>query len=147
MNRHERRKAAAQSRQSEARQGKGRDGVATEGQSTGKGFEDFPPDYYEHIEKMAAKACQWHDEHPDADLKWIEQKDDGVILTGDLDVAARYLADSPDAFALLAWVDEQTERKGSLFQMLWALRRCGGLPMPDGSYYGVETTREKAVEA
>lgn len=106
----------------------------------------FPPEYYELVERMAKLAFDWYRAEPTApNLKWLEQKNDGVFVSGTLDVGARYLADSPDAFRLLAWLDEQTGGKATLNQAVWALRRCRALPMPDGSYYGVETVRESAA--
>lgn len=108
--------------------------------------EGAPPAYYEQIERAGKLVFEWvHAQPAPPDLRWVEQKDDGVFIAAALDVGARYLADSPDAFALLAWLDEQTGRKLTLNQALWALRRCRALPMPDGSYFGVSTSHESGA--
>jgi hypothetical protein len=115
-----------------------------EGKRAAEKGEGFPPQYYDDIEKAAKLIAEWvHAQPTPPDLRWIEQKDDGVFIAAALDDAgASYLADSPDAFALLAWLDEKTGRKLSLNQAMWALRRCRALPLPDGSYYGVTTSHE-----
>lgn len=114
-----------------------------EGKLRAEKGEGFPPEYYEQIERAAKLAFEWvHAQPAPPDLRWVEQKDDGVFIAAALDAGALYLADSPDAFALLAWLDEQTGRKLSLNQVVWALRRCRALPMPDGSYLGVSTSHE-----
>ena len=130
MNRHERRKQRA-----------------TERKARRKPEREMPPQYYEQIEQAAKACCDWIQAHPDAELKWHPPAQDGVIIAA-LAVGAKYLADSPDAFALLADVDAATGRKLTLYQAEWALRRCRALPMPDGSYYGTKTTHEsEAVRA
>ena len=103
---------------------------------------EFSPEYYQSIEDAARLISEWYHAQPERPtLRWVQQKNDRVFLAAALDVGAQYLADSPDAFRLLAWLDERTERKLSLNQATWALRRCRAIPMPDGSYYGTETTR------
>lgn len=103
----------------------------------------FPQGYYDEIEKAAKVIFEWvSSQTPKPDLRWIEQKEDGVFIAADLDLGAGYLADSPDAFRLLAWLDQKTDRKLSLNQATWALRRCRALPMPDGTYYGTEKRQE-----
>lgn len=86
-----------------------------------------------------------HAEPVPPDLRWLEQKDDGTFISAALDAGAEYLADSPDAFRLIAWLDEQTGRQLSINQAKWALRLCRALPMPDGSYHGVETSHESGA--
>ena len=127
MNRHERRAAKA----------KGDKGKST-----------LPPEYYEDIER-AAKACfGWIRAHPDAELKWHPPAQDGVLMIAALCDGAKYLADSPDAYAMLADVDAATGRKLTIYQAAWALRRIRALPMPDGSYCGAEVKQEsKAYRA
>ena len=106
----------------------------------------LPQAYYDDIEEAARIIFEWVKAQPaEPALRWVEQKDDGVFVAAALDVGAHYLADSPDAFALLAWLDEKTDRKLSLNQATWALRRCRALPMPDGSYYGVKTVKQSAA--
>lgn len=105
--------------------------------------EGMPPEYFALIETMARLIFEWVQAEPARpDLKWHQTDANRTIITGDLDVGAAYLANSPDAFRLLAWLDEKTERKASIYQVTWALRLCRGMPMPDGSYYGVKTTHE-----
>lgn len=107
----------------------------------------LPPGYYELIERMARLAADWVNSQPTTpELRW-HASDDKTIVTGSLGEphVQAYLANSPDAFRLLAWLDEQTGREASLYQATWALRRCRALPMPDGSYYGVETRFESAA--
>jgi hypothetical protein len=132
MNRHHRRAQRAQERK--ARQ------AFEQGKEAAKKGE-MPQSYYDCIREMARVASEWvHAQPTPPALRWVPQRNDGVLLTGSLDVAAKYLADSPDAFALIAHVDEKTERRGSLLQMTWALRLVRAIPMPDGSWYGTETT-------
>lgn len=105
---------------------------------------ELPPAYYAAIERAAKLAAQWYSEHPNANPRWLPQKNDGVFIAATLDVGVRYLADNPAAEQLVAWVDAQTEWKLSLNQMVWALRRIRAIPMPDGSWYGVETVSESS---
>lgn len=151
MNRHERRKKRAQER-------KGRRGdtmgagyqtgplprhvlehpAFLEGQRAGREGK-LPQRYYDDIREAALLMCRWVKAQPTKpDLRWVEQRDDGVFVAAPLD-AADLLADSPDAFRMLAWLDEQTGRRLTINQVTWALRLCRALPMPDGSYHGVET--------
>jgi hypothetical protein len=126
MNRHERRKQRATERKARRKPEK----------------RAMPPEYYEQIE-VAAKACfDWIQTHPGAQLKWHPPAQDGVLMIAALDAGAKYLADSPDAFALLADVDAATGRKLTIYQAAWALRRIRALPMPDGSYHGTEVKHE-----
>jgi len=123
MNRHERRKKAAQARAAKA----------------GK----LPEGYGRAIEDAARLIAQWvHAEPVPPTLRWIPQKEDGVFISAALDAGVHYLADSPDAFRLIAWLDEKTGHQLSLNQALWALRLCRALPMPDGSYHGVTTVQQ-----
>lgn len=107
----------------------------------------MPPRYYEDIENAARLIVQWyHAEPTKPDLRWIEERDDGTFIVAALD-APGLLADSPDAERLIAWLDEKTNRKLSVYQARWALRMCRALPMPDGSYYGEELKFEsKAMQ-
>ncbi len=160
MNRHERRKKAAEQRKAR------RTGGDTMGRSFVQGLPPgaeehpafkagveagksgkLPPAYYDDIERLAKAACRWvHSQPTKPDLKWIRPKNDGVMIIAGLDTGAAYLADSPDAFRMLAALDEETERKMTLEQMTWALRLCRALPMPDGSYYGVTEKRSKGLD-
>lgn len=122
--------------------------------------EGLPPAYYQEIERAAELIHEWYHSQPTPpDLRWLKEPSapelgiaggkgeaGEVFIAADLDVGAQYLADSPDAFRLLAWLDAKTEHRLSLNQAKWALRRVRALPMPDGTYYGTETVREsKAV--
>lgn len=130
MNRHERRAQRAAERKTRR-----------------KPEREMPPEYYEAIE-TAAKACiDWIQAHPDAELKWHPPAQDGVLMIAALCAGAKYLADSPDAFRMLADVDAATGRELTIYQMAWALRRIRAMPMPDGSYYGTKTTHESVVES
>jgi hypothetical protein len=109
--------------------------------------EGLPPEYFAFIEKMAGLIVEWVRTEPKKpDLKWHQTDANRVIITGSLGDGAAYLADSPDAFRLLAWLDAKTERQGSIYQATWALRLCRALPMPDGSYYGVEHKFDSKAE-
>jgi len=148
MNRHDRRAKRAQERKGRRRP----EGIPVDGRllaampgSLGDegrqrhGGAKLPQRYFDDISEAAQRISDWVQQQPTRpELRWVEQKNDGVLLTGNLDVAAHYLADSPDAFRLLEWLDEATGRKLSLYQATWALRMCRAIPMPDGSYYGVE---------
>jgi len=99
--------------------------------------------YMEQIERAAKRAFDWIQAQPSPpDLRWVRQKDDGVFLAAALCDVPHYLADSPDAFRLLAALDEGVpeSEKLSLNMAVWALRRIRAIPMPDGSYYGVKET-------
>lgn len=147
MNRHERRKKRAQERKGRLGDTMGAGPLPRhvlehpaflEGQRAGREGE-LPQRYYDDVREAALLMCRWVKAQPTKpDLRWVEQPDDGTFLAAPLD-AAELLADSPDAFRMLAWLDEQTGRRLSINQATWALRLCSALPMPDGSYYGVET--------
>lgn len=115
----------------------------------GSGEPAMPQRYYDDISEAAGLIVEWHQAQlkvAPPDLRWVEERDDGTFIAAALD-APQLLADSPDAFRLLAWLDEKTGRKLSIYQARWALRLCRALPMPDGSYYGVETKFEsKAMQ-
>lgn len=158
MNRHERRKKAAQERRA-----RGSDTMGSS-YSTGplpdhvrqhpafkRGLDsaktgEVPEGYHKAIEDAARLMREWVRAQPTMpDLRWLPEKDDGVFISAALDAGAAYLADSPDAFRLLAWLDEQTGHQLSLNQTKWALRLCRAMPMRDGSYHGVETVRQSAA--
>lgn len=163
MNRHERRKQRAQERKARRRgdtMGTGYTAQAMaepppwmqahpafiEGQAAAKTGK-LPPAYYKAIEHAAQLISDWYQAQPEPpDLRWVEERDDGTFMIAALDVP-QLLADSPDAFRLLAWLDEQTDRKLSIYMARWALRLCRALPMPDGSYCGTEVKFEsKAMQ-
>jgi len=103
------------------------------GQAAAASGQGFPPEYFAEIEGAARWARRWLDEHRGAVLRWLEWDGDRTFIAAGLDTGAPYLADSPDAFRLLAWLDEMTGRRLSLNQAGWALRKLGLIPMPDGS--------------
>lgn len=156
MNRHERRKKAAQTRRGQDTMGASYsvgplpDHVLNHpafeaGEKAAKtGIMD--EGYYQAIEDAARLMVEWVRAQPVMpELRWLPENDDGVFIAAALDEGAAYLADSPDAFRMLAWIDERTGRQMSLNQARWALRLCRAMPMPDGSYYGVETVRQSAA--
>lgn len=157
MNRHERRKRRAQERKARRSSGDTMSGQSytvpgipeswTQSPAFQEGLKasktgELPPAYYAEIEKAAELIFEWHSQQVDPDLRWIPQRDDGVFISGALPDCIGMIADSPDAVRLLQWLDEKTGRRLSLNQAIWALRRVRALPMPDGSYYGVETIVE-----
>lgn len=91
---------------------------------------ELPPGYYLAIEDAAALIRRWLAEHPGADLKWLEWDAGRTFISAALDVGRDYLCDSPDAFALIEWLDAQTGRQLSLNMAGWALRIVGQIPMP-----------------
>jgi hypothetical protein len=99
---------------------------------------ELPPEYVRQIERSAERVAAWIVSQPSPpELRWVEQKNDGVFIAAALEDVPHYLADSPDAFRLLAWLDEgqPADRKLSLNMAVWALRLAREIPMPDGSYY------------
>lgn len=76
--------------------------------------------------KALAKAFERHRTlYPESKPIWLDTR--GVILFGiPLDDERRgYVAGNADAHAAIAWVDEQTGKKGTLFQVLCALSMLG----------------------
>lgn len=146
MNRKERRAEASRARQSDT-MGKSytvlpelpESVLSSEGFKAGQAArekgEGFPPAYFAEIDDAARLIQRWVSEHPLAVLRWLEWDGQRTFIAAGLDVGASYLADSPDSFALLAWLDEQTARRLSLNQAGWAIRKLGMLPMPDGSIW------------
>jgi len=106
--------------------------------ASGKGL---PPQYVAAIEHAAGLVRRWVSEHPAAELRWLRWDQGDVFLAAAIPQGAAYLADSPDAFALLAWLDEQgpAPRQLSINMAGWALRLARIIPMPDGSYWSGET--------
>lgn len=102
------------------------------------------PEYVKEIEKAAQLIVQWMNEHPRAKLQWVKQQENGVFVSAALCDVRSWIADSPDAYELLDWLDEKTDRSLSFNMMVWALRLCRAIPMPDGSYYGVEVKIKSA---
>jgi hypothetical protein len=108
---------------------------------------DFPPPgYVAVVEKMCALIPEWCRAQATApDLRWIDSGD--TIITGSLrGEALKYLADSPDAYRLLEWLDEQTGHEGTLFQATMALRFLGHLPGGPERQAVIESF-PKAIEA
>ncbi len=90
--------------------------------------DDFPPGYVALIERFRQLIQDWCGAEPGLpDLRW---HDPGTVryvgpLRGE---AVRYLADSPDAFRLVEWLDVETGRQGTLAQLTMALQLLGHLP-------------------
>lgn len=88
----------------------------------------LPAGYVALVERLAALIVQWCEEQPTLpDLRWIDPGD--TVFIGALQgPAVKYLADSPDACRLVAWLDKQTNHEGTLLQLTVALRGLGHLP-------------------
>lgn len=99
------------------------------GQKAAEGGE-LPPGYYDDIKRAASFIRLWMREHPTAELRWLEWDAGRVFLAAALRDGAQYLADSPDAHALLSWLDRETGEILSLNMAGWALRLIGQIPMP-----------------
>ncbi len=139
MNRHERRKAASQERQQDTMGRSFQLGglpesvrahpMFQEGQRRAAAGEGPPQGYIDAIHDAAALVPRWIAARPSPpDLKWLEWDAGSTFIAAGLDVGASYLADSPDAFALLEWLDSATGRKLSLNMAGWALRIAGQIP-------------------
>jgi hypothetical protein len=145
VNRHERRKAASQQRKGQDTMGPSytvlpdipesvRNSAGFKaGQAAAASGEGFPPDYVAAIERASVLVRRWCAEHPGAELRWLPWDQGGVFLAAALPDGAPYLADSPDAFALLFWLDEQfvAPKKLSINMAGWALRLAGLMPPKD----------------
>lgn len=93
-----------------------------------KKAKDLPPAYTALIETLMGLIVRWCGEQPGLpDLRWLDPGDT-LFIGGLQGEAVKLLADSPDAFRLIEWLDVQTERKGTLFQATMALRLLGHLP-------------------
>lgn len=137
MNRHDRRKAASQARRGDT-MGRGYTVLPdvparikeSEAYQAGQRGE-LPAGYYQGIEDAAHHIERWLAARPSPpDLRWLEWDAGRTFVAAGLDVGVNYLADSDDARALIAWLDDVTERKLSLNQAGWALRLVGQIPMP-----------------
>lgn len=84
----------------------------------------LPPGYVKLVERMVELIPEWCGEQGPGlpDLQWHDWGD--TMFAAGLD-SAKYLAASPDALRLLAWLDEKTERKGTLIQARQALKMLG----------------------
>lgn len=160
MNRHDRRKQRSLDRKARRSGSDVQSGKVYQAAGLPPGYQDHPafkrgqeaaktgtmgPEYIEQVEQAARKIAEWvHAQPTRPDLRWIEQKDDSVFVIADLAMVIDkgMLADSADARSLLEWLDEETGKVLTLNQAVWALRWVRAIPMPDGSYYGVETVRE-----
>lgn len=92
------------------------------------GPRELPPGYVALVERLTELIQQWCGEQPRLpDLRWHDPGD--AMYIGGLDSELlRFLANSQDAFRLLEWLDEKTDRKATIFQVTWALRMLGHLP-------------------
>jgi hypothetical protein len=92
----------------------------------------FPPGYVALVERLGQLIEQWCGEQPGLpDLKWLDPGDT-MFIGGLQGKAVDFLVDSPDARRLVEWLDVQTERKATLFQLTMALRFLGHLPRGSG---------------
>jgi hypothetical protein len=88
----------------------------------------IPPEYVALIKRLMVLIQQWCGEQPALpDLKWLDPGDT-VFIGGLAGKALDFLCDSPDARRLCEWLDEQTNRQATVFQMTMALRFLGHLP-------------------
>jgi len=146
MNRHDRRKAASQARRGQDTMGQSysfgsalpasitEHPLYKEGERRAASGEGFPPAYIEAIEDAARHIQRWIASCVSPpDLKWLEWDAGRTFIAAGLDTGAGYLADSDDARSLLAWLDSATDRRLSLNQAGWALRKLGLMPMPQES--------------
>lgn len=143
MNRKERRARAASERRGDT-MGRGWTVLPTEalysdprfqaGRDSWAKHDGFPPEYFAAIGTASALIRVWVAAEPEPpELRWLVFDQGKTFIAARLDVGASYLADSPDAFRLLEWLDERTGRQLSLNMAGWALRLCGLMPMPDGT--------------
>lgn len=96
------------------------------------GSRDFPPGYLAIVAKLERLIPEWCAAFPTGlpDLRfWHPGR---FLIACPLDAShSRLLAISPDAFALLAWLDEQTNREATLLQAFCVLDHLGymkGMP-------------------
>lgn len=89
---------------------------------------ELPPGYVKLVETLMRLIVQWCGEQPGLpDLRWLDPGDT-MFIGGLQGSAVKMLADSPDAFRLIEWLDVQTDRKATIFQATMALRMLGHLP-------------------
>lgn len=85
----------------------------------------FPPGYIRCCERMSKLIPQWIEQQCQTralDLQW--HRWGKTCFAAGLD-SAKWLAASPDAMELLAWLDEQTDRKATLLQAKVVLEQLG----------------------
>lgn len=92
---------------------------------------DLPPGYVPQIERARELITRWCSEVWQGpglpDLRFFDPGH--VMYIANLDERGRkYLAATPDADRLLAYIDSETARKMTVFQATCALRLAGFLP-------------------
>lgn len=88
----------------------------------------LPPGYVALVQRLVQLIQQWRSEQLTLpDLRWLDPGNT-MFIGGLQGSAVKFLADSPDAFRLIEWLDVQTDRKATLFQVTMALRFLGHLP-------------------
>jgi hypothetical protein len=104
-----------------------------------------PPAYVALVQRLCGLIAQWwREQTPRPELRWLDWGD--TIFAGALHgEPLKYLADSPDAFRLLEWLDEQTGREATVFQARTALQYVGLIP--GGPDRVVIDSLPKAIEA
>ena len=107
----------------------------------------LPPAYVALVQRLCGLIVQWHREQtPRPELRWLDWGD--TIFAGTLEPeACKYLADSPDAFRLLAWLEEQTGHEATLFQARFALQQVGLIPGGPNRREVLIESLPKAIEA
>lgn len=129
MNRKERRAAEAKARG--ARRDQQRDLIVAEATPEVKARMQahcMTPAYKQLVRDLVLVARRWVELHPEARLEWNDL--DRTLVDGHLgdDYVKGYIAASPDAFALLAFMDEMTGGRASLLQAYFALGHSRIIP-------------------
>jgi hypothetical protein len=89
----------------------------------------MPPGYVATAERLPDLIERWCALEPGLpDLRWLDPGDTVFVGSIASPEACRYLADSPDAFRLLAWLSEQTKGEATLLMVTVALQMLGHLP-------------------
>jgi hypothetical protein len=90
----------------------------------------MPPGYIEQIQQLVKLIVRWCGEQPGLpDLRWHDPGE--MVYVGPLKgEPLKFLANSPDAFRLLEWLDAQTGCKVTILQATIALAELGHLPQP-----------------
>ena len=107
----------------------------------------MPPGYVALVQRLCELIGEWYQAQPKPpELRWLDWGD--TVFAGTLEPeASRYLADSPDAFRLLEWLDEKTGREATLFQARVALQHVGLVPGGPNRREVLIESLPKALEA
>lgn len=85
------------------------------------------PEYLKSVQALAEAAQQWRRAHPDARPEFLEDNLRGMTIIANLDSAEALdlVAGNDAARALLAFMDAETGRRGTMQQALFALGYLG----------------------